>query len=221
MLFLETRPGSWGSFSLWLKINAEYCRYDFVLKKNILWFQRVSDHVLELGHYEKRVKGMHYSFWLFEKRHILYILSSVFSRKYTCTVSFLLLIVSHSLDADLIGVHYPAVCSLEGSGRLFLWRYEILNIQKSQHIQPQFDQLSFNPFQFVCFRFCVALSENRDSNVQPRFRQLTLTFNQCHAPNEQNRKDGKRNLNQAGYSRPWGEQCIINSHELKWWLKGL
>jgi len=43
MLFLETHP--WGgagvgvgggSFSLWLKTNTDYCRYDFVLKNTVI-----------------------------------------------------------------------------------------------------------------------------------------------------------------------------------------
>lgn len=89
--------------------------------KNILWFQRVSEHVLELGHYEIRVKGMHYSFWLCEKKkHILYILSFRCSWKYTCTVYFFLLI--HRLVRHSSLASHLALCLLKTKkGGALIW----------------------------------------------------------------------------------------------------
>lgn len=73
MLFLETRPwGGWGMggggyFSLWIKTSADYCRYDFVLEKYTVISESVRTCSRARALWDKRVKGLHYSFWLCEK----------------------------------------------------------------------------------------------------------------------------------------------------------
>lgn len=98
--FSKSYPGGgWGRGSLFVQYgqNQVLIIVDMILSwKNILWFQRVSEHVLELrALWDVWVKGMHYSFWLCgdkKKKHILYVLSFRCSWKYTCIVYFLLLI---------------------------------------------------------------------------------------------------------------------------------
>lgn len=81
----------WGSFFIMVK-NKVLIIVDMILSWKILWFQRVSEHVLELGHYEiKESKVCITHFDCVKKtKHILNILSFRCSWKYTCTVYFLL-----------------------------------------------------------------------------------------------------------------------------------
>lgn len=101
MLFLETRPrgrvgigwgvGGWGRgllFFITVK-NKILIIVDMVLTWKILWFQRVSEHVLELGHYkikESKVCITHFDcLEIKKKKHILYILSfSILMKVYLC-----------------------------------------------------------------------------------------------------------------------------------------
>lgn len=100
MLFLETRlrgrvgigwgVGGWGRgllFFITIK-NKILIIVDMVLTWKILWFQRVSEHVLELGHYkikESKVCITHFDCLEIKKKHILYILSfSILMKVYLC-----------------------------------------------------------------------------------------------------------------------------------------
>lgn len=106
MLFLETRPrgrvgigwgvGGWGRgllFFITVK-NKILIIVDMALTWKILWFQRVSEHVLELGHYkikESKVCITHFDCLEIKKKSIFCTFyHSVFSWKYICAVSFLL-----------------------------------------------------------------------------------------------------------------------------------
>lgn len=88
--------GGWGRgllFFITVK-NKILIIVDMVLTWKILWFQRVSEHVLELGHYkikESKVCITHFDCLEIKKKSIFCTFyHSVFSWKYICAVSFLL-----------------------------------------------------------------------------------------------------------------------------------
>lgn len=95
------REGGRGVFFI-MVTNKVLIIVDMILSWKILWFQRVSEHVLELRALRDK-KSQRYALLILivwqkkKKRHILYILSFRCSWKYTCTVYFLLLIDSHAL----------------------------------------------------------------------------------------------------------------------------
>lgn len=79
-----------------------------ILSWKILWFQRVSEHVLELGHYEikeSKVCITHFDCLTEKNKHILYILSfSILMKVYLCCFFPMDGRFTCSLDADFIDI---------------------------------------------------------------------------------------------------------------------
>lgn len=98
---------------------------DMILSwKNILWFQRVSEHVLELrALWDLRVKGLHYSFWLCgKKKNILYILSfKMLMKVYLYCLFPPIDRFTRSLGAEFIDVHI-LLCVLRKRKKLYISR---------------------------------------------------------------------------------------------------
>lgn len=93
-----------------------------ILSWKILWFQRVSEHVLELGHYEiKESKVCITHFDCVKKKHILYMYhSDAHESRLVLFISSYWLI--HTLFRCSSLTSYPALCLLQGNwGVLLLW----------------------------------------------------------------------------------------------------
>lgn len=150
---------------------------DMILSwKNILWFQRVSEHVLELrALWDVWVKGMHYSFWLCGDKKKQTNIFYMFYHSDAHESILVLFISSYWLVHALVRcrVHHgshPALCLLNKEGRegngeglalvMFCkWVHseDVSCVEKKektnqvQHIRPQFDQLSLSiQYFFVC-----------------------------------------------------------------------
>lgn len=122
--FSKSYPGGgWGRGSLFVQYgqNQVLIIVDMILSwKNILWFQRVSEHVLELrALWDVWVKGMHYSFWLCgdKKKKTFY----TFYHSDAHESRLVLFISSYWLVCALVRcrVHWrshPALCLLKREG---------------------------------------------------------------------------------------------------------
>lgn len=92
--------------------------------KNILWFQRVSEHVLELRALrDLRVKGMHYSFWLCGKKKKTYSIHFIIQDAHE---SILVLFISSYWSVHALvrcRVHWrshPALCFAKKKKNVYL-----------------------------------------------------------------------------------------------------
>lgn len=114
--------------------------------------------------WDKRVKGMHYSFWLCEKKitYSIHFIIQMLMKVYLYCLFPPIDWFTCSLDAEFIDVISCFVFAKREMGDCFCdsfeiipqWRCEDMYIQKSQHISPQFDQLSFSiQYFFVCWAF--------------------------------------------------------------------
>lgn len=191
--------------TLWLKTNADYCRYNFVFKNTVI-SESVGTCSRARALWGKRVKGMHYSFWLFGvKKNILYILSfSILMKVYLYCFFPPIDWFTCSLDAVFIDVISCFVFSLNGhwgweggGGVAFVirfqvihqWRCENVYIQKSQHIGPTVWPVVFQYRVFVCWAFLQCWSHSfwgqgcvmgsvGDQPWGERTRRLSLKLNQ-------------------------------------------
>lgn len=225
MLFLETHPGSGGSFSLRLITNAEYCRYDFVLKNTVISESvRTCSRVRAL--WGKRVKGMHYSFWLFKKKHILYIISfSILMKVYLYCFFPPIDWFTRSLDEEFINIISCCVFAQRKQEITFViqlklfhsvraWMCKRVNI--STHSLTSCHSV-YSIALFVEHFFCVGVTPLQAGLVKdtPGFTVFTLVLNQCHLSNILNHTDHKHDLNQERYNELRGE-CKMCDKYIYW-----
>lgn len=209
--------------------------------KNILWFQRVSEHVLELGHYEikeSKVCITHSDCVKKKKTYSIHFIIPMLMKVYLYCLFPPIDWFTRSLDAEFIDVTSCFVFAKRkkggGEGGCFCDSFEVIPqwrcvmyIQKSQHISPQFDQLSLSiQYFFVRWAFLQCWSCRRDyltgivTGSPGRRRSHSNSVNTITqtlpTPRIRNISPVRNDAMILGEKR-----CVINSHELKRQPKGL
>lgn len=192
--------------------------------KNILWFQRVSEHVLELGHYEikeSKVCITHSDCVKKKKTYSIHFIIPMLMKVYLYCLFPPIDWFTRSLDAEFIDVTSCFVFAKRkkggGEGGCFCDSFEVIPqwrcvmyIQKSQHISPQFDQLSLSTV-FLCSLSISSVLELQarlfdwNSDGQPGQKTFTLKLGQHHHTNAPNPKDQKHQPSQEWCNDSRGE----------------